>query len=291
MNYVLKMKDDMEVVNAAAERLHQGAEQLGGADEFTQSRRDFADHVMGGEEALQQSLFAENDKLLANMQWMPTLNLEPGLSKPKSVRLDADQLSEEATDKAAPSSAAHAVSRPTAEWASFEQAASALFASLDAEAGGGGVVSKASMRQVLLKRRAGGSLAATKAMVTKLWRRLEALYGKLTFTDVSLDEITLGVAACKGAPVDPRTVETPFLAHVDHMTSSSVGSGAKQLSFGVRVAFTEIFRRFDADADGALSKGELNAFQRSVHGGEIALPACLCDCCWCRSIAWFRLLF
>jgi hypothetical protein len=45
MNYVLKMKDDMEVVNAAADRLHQGTEKPD-ADDFVQSRHDFANVSM-----------------------------------------------------------------------------------------------------------------------------------------------------------------------------------------------------------------------------------------------------
>ena len=33
-------------------------------------------------------------RLLAGLQWMPTLNLEPGLSKPKAIKLHADSAAE-----------------------------------------------------------------------------------------------------------------------------------------------------------------------------------------------------
>lgn len=50
MNYLLKMKDDMEVVDAAAGRLQGGGQAGAAADEFAVSRAEYARLVMEREE-------------------------------------------------------------------------------------------------------------------------------------------------------------------------------------------------------------------------------------------------
>ena len=252
MNYILKMKDDMQVINAAAQRLSSGTSADGAADEFTKSRRQFANKVMNGEESLQQQLFEENDKLLGQLQWMPTLNIQVGSGRPKPIQLSQDEIedchdspatacTQEPTDGAGtPSGGARDKNKTQIDWDQVETAIFQCFHdTLQIRRGeSSGIVSKTVLRRKLLQVQAGGSTAATKIAVGRLWKQIGALYGKLVFDNVSLDELSLGLAACKGKPIDPRVVSSPLLTHEDTLT------------FGLRVAFTEIFRRFDIDIDG-----------------------------------------
>jgi hypothetical protein len=201
MNYILKMKDDMEVVSAAAERLTPGGagggDQAGAnddlLDDFTHSRREFAARVMEREETLQQALFEENDRLLASLQWMPTLNLEPGLTKPKPIRLDAQGLTD---DRRVEAGTAEAATPPGGslggssggggvDWELFERGARGCFEYIN-RGSLEGIVPKKSLRKTLTTSQAGGGVAATRQGVAKLWRRLDALYGQLVFRDVSV---------------------------------------------------------------------------------------------------------
>ena len=255
MNYVLKMKDDMDVVNAAALRLHGGTDD--DADEFTRSRNEFTEKTMTGEESLQQDLFEENDALLAKHQWMPTVNLETGQAKPKPIKMSGEPAAAGEAAGAGPEVAGHdevpaAPSGSDVDWDAFEADAKGIFMVIDSAHAG--VVAKQAMRRSLLKGNAGGGAApVTKLGVDKLWRRLGSLYGKVAFANVSWEEIELGLAACKGTPYDPRVVELPLLrtAEEDDRGGGQQAGERTMLSYGVRVAFTEIFRRFDADHDGA----------------------------------------
>jgi hypothetical protein len=258
MNYVLKMKDDMEVVNAASMRLHGGGDDE--IDEFTRSRQDFTDQTMKAEESLQQHLFEENDRLLSDHKWMPTVNLEPGQAKPKPITATGQDSAspvstgpeeEQAQEQNVASNGE--TSAASIDWHTLEADAKQTFQNLDAVQAG--VVSKQAIRRALLRQNAGGGAEpVTKLAIDKLWRRLGSLYGKVAFSNVSWEEITLGLAACKGKPYDPRVVELPLLrtAEPGQRGSGQQAPGGPRtvLSYGVRVAFTEIFRRFDADHDG-----------------------------------------
>eukprot|EP01052_Picozoa_sp_SAG31_P026604 SAG31_NODE_2424_length_5724_cov_35.068978_3_plen_438_part_00 len=154
----------------------------------------------------------------------------------------------------------------------------------DSNGTGSGLVRKVALRQEVLQ--AGMDLVTRgvasrqrrrekglREKVDKLWRRLDGLYGQLAFADLSWEEVCLGLAACKGRAYDPRTVYLPLLRPTSSPEGTEPsGNDNRELSFGCRVAFTEIFRRFDSDHDGALSKAELNAFQRSVHGVPLDAP-------------------
>ena len=125
--------------------------------------------------------------MLAGLQWMPTLNLEPGLSKPKAIKLHADSAAEV---KQVQGTKLAAESEPTIDWPQLEQTMLSLFLGL--KGCQYGLVSKADMRAVLLRNRVGGTLPATKTLISRLMARLDALYGQLTFGDVSQDELVLG---------------------------------------------------------------------------------------------------
>ena len=259
MNYVLKMKDDMEVVNAASTRLHGGSDDE--TDEFTRSRQEFTEQTMKAEEPLQQDLFEENDRLLSDHKWMPTVNLETGQAKPKPISTSgedgASPVSTGPEEERVQDRGVASTAEPSAasiDWEALEADAKEIFQTLDAVQAG--IVSKQAMRRELLRQNVGGGAEpVTKLAIDKLWRRLGSLYGKVAFANVSWEEITLGLAACKGKPYDPRVVELPLLrtAEPGQRGSGQQAPGGPRtvLSYGVRVAFTEIFRRFDADHDGA----------------------------------------
>ena len=306
MNYLLKMKDDMEVVDAAAGRLH-GGQDAAAVDEFATSRAEYARLVMEREEEVQDTLFQENDALLSSNHWLPTLNLGQQGGKTKPIRLtgntsdgDAVQGGSAGADTAETEAGGAAAAAETAEaeaeafwhlggssgekvgWEQIEQLMQQAFKVLESSrrVGGSGLISKAALRQAVLQTgqdllqrgvvaRARRRDKGLRDKVDRLWRRLDGLYGQLAFQDLSWEEVCLGLSACKGRPYDPRTVYLPL---VRPETGAAAAAAAKELSFGCKVAFTEIFRRFDSDHDGALSKAELNSFQRSVHGVPLDGP-------------------
>ena len=222
---------------------------------------------------------------------MPTVNLETGQAKPKPIRIDGAGGEEQAGGVGSPAELDAAKNASSGvDWTGFEAHAKDLFQSLDST--GVGVVGKQAMRRALTKAEAAGGAAATRTAIEKLWKRLGALYGKLSFTNVSVGVrvwlLCARLASClccvdvfgsgKRFPWASRLAKARRTTRVQSScrcceqpsqvratpdrsalarSKLPVWSGAGQrtvLSFGVRVAFTEIFRRFDADRDGTLRR-------------------------------------